>query len=354
MTGRRQTTGFRGRPARRSADGLCRTAKRRDVPQPPLQLQAKFTAEACRESIRCLCCWARTSCQELRLHAQDDRQNPPSCQHGSHADSAKDCVGRRAGRGEPIVLESLDQRPEPNGTGRTKVGQAAGRDQRASGARGSGRRRARQGHEGASSRPWSGSRRRRRRRREGWEGEAGAVLVAEGGHLDALKLLRRHGANLEATSPNGRTALMGAAINGKADCAEALLEWGADKDAADNAGDTALHKAAREGQLQCARLLVRARVDRAKKNKDGQTALELARDRGRGRRLPVRPGPDRAGQGRVPGQLEAKRKAAKLEKRASKRRKACWSTSATATTPPTSPPSCSRRQAPSSSTPSSR
>ena len=117
------------------------------------------------------------------------------------------------------------------------------------------------------------------------------VLAARGGHLDALKLLRRHGANLEATHPTcgmyggrerskGYTALMAAANYDKADCAEALLEWGADKDAADDDGMTALHIAA-YGGLEIARLLVEAQVDRAKKNKKGQTALDCARQGGR-------------------------------------------------------------------------
>ena len=71
-------------------------------------------------------------------------------------------------------------------------------------------------------------------------GRPALARAAEGGHLDALKLLRRHGANLDATdSTFGWTALIWAVHNGKADCAEALLEWGADKDAADDKGWTA-------------------------------------------------------------------------------------------------------------------
>ena len=106
------------------------------------------------------------------------------------------------------------------------------------------------------------------------------------GRLDALKLLRRHGANLEATDEDGNTALMKASQNGKANCVEALLEWGADKDAASGPygsydGRTALHRAAEYGHLECARLLVRAGADRAKKNRDGKTALELARQEGK-------------------------------------------------------------------------
>ena len=48
-------------------------------------------------------------------------------------------------------------------------------------------------------------------------GQPALHLAAIGGHLDALKLLRRHGANLEATDSGGWTALMTAAGNGKAE-----------------------------------------------------------------------------------------------------------------------------------------
>jgi len=111
------------------------------------------------------------------------------------------------------------------------------------------------------------------------------LRAAEAGHLDALELLRRHGhgllhRQLEATGPDGSTALIFAATWGNVDCTEALLEWGADKDAATNKGNTALHQAARFGELQCVRLLVRVGADRAKRNQQGKTALEVARQMG--------------------------------------------------------------------------
>jgi hypothetical protein len=100
------------------------------------------------------------------------------------------------------------------------------------------------------------------------------------GHLDALKLLRRHGAKLDAKAPHGMTALMAAAY-GEADCAEALLEWGADKNAADSMfGDTALHNAARFDQIEIAQLLVQHGADRTKTNNEDKTALDLAKEGG--------------------------------------------------------------------------
>ena len=50
------------------------------------------------------------------------------------------------------------------------------------------------------------------------DGRPALWLAAQGGHLDALELLRRHGANLEATGPGGSTALMKAVCMGNADC----------------------------------------------------------------------------------------------------------------------------------------
>ena len=55
------------------------------------------------------------------------------------------------------------------------------------------------------------------------DGTPALVLAAVGGHLDALKLLRKHGANLEAMTSGGTTALMATVKKGEADCAEALL-----------------------------------------------------------------------------------------------------------------------------------
>ena len=106
------------------------------------------------------------------------------------------------------------------------------------------------------------------------------VVVARIGHLDALKLLLRYGAELDQTNSLGVTALMAAAGNGKASCAEALLDWGADKDAVDSEGSTALHWAAAAGSLECARLLVHAAADGTKRNEMGKTALDTAQSYG--------------------------------------------------------------------------
>ena len=77
-------------------------------------------------------------------------------------------------------------------------------------------------------------------------------------HPDAVRLLQRHGANLDATDADGKTALMSAVIYGKTASAEVLLECGADGGAADDDDNTALHFAACHDRLDVARLLARA------------------------------------------------------------------------------------------------
>ena len=64
--------------------------------------------------------------------------------------------------------------------------------------------------------------------KDGEFGSPALVKAAQGGHLDALKLLRRHGANLDAKDWTGSTALMGAARYGHAAVAAQLVEAGAD------------------------------------------------------------------------------------------------------------------------------
>ena len=62
------------------------------------------------------------------------------------------------------------------------------------------------------------------------------VMAAKGGHLDALKLLRRHGANLDATDQYDRTALMVAASSGSYDACRELIRCGASASAVDAQG----------------------------------------------------------------------------------------------------------------------
>ena len=101
--------------------------------------------------------------------------------------------------------------------------------------------------------------------------------ISTGGFTDCLL---QHGAQFDARSDSGDTALLWAAIKNHVEIATVLLEAGADKEAKDSDGYTALHWAALQGHLGCARLLVEAMADVSKQNKEGKTALDVARRKG--------------------------------------------------------------------------
>jgi ankyrin repeat protein len=65
------------------------------------------------------------------------------------------------------------------------------------------------------------------------------MAAAAEGDEKLVEALIDIGADLEATDPDGRTALMWAALEGQADIAEILLLRGAEIDVTDNDGGTA-------------------------------------------------------------------------------------------------------------------
>ena len=75
-------------------------------------------------------------------------------------------------------------------------------------------------------------------------------LVAKFGLLDAVRYLLEHGAELEAATKKGYTALHGAAWYGHLEVCMYLLEHGAETGAQIKNGSTALHFAAQGGHLK--------------------------------------------------------------------------------------------------------
>ena len=71
------------------------------------------------------------------------------------------------------------------------------------------------------------------------------ILGAERGHLEVVRLLLEAGADKDAATQPGATALMFVAKNGHLEVVRLLLEAGADKDAATEPGATALMFAVR-------------------------------------------------------------------------------------------------------------
>ena len=95
---------------------------------------------------------------------------------------------------------------------------------------------------------------------------------------EAIRLLLRHGADVDEDSTAGETPLLGAIAWSKFGPAEELLEAGADPDFRNPKGDTALHLMLRKGSPMAAfRLLARhgARGDIA--DARGQTAADILR-----------------------------------------------------------------------------
>jgi hypothetical protein len=109
------------------------------------------------------------------------------------------------------------------------------------------------------------------------------VSIERGRHYDVLELLGR-GADPNAKDPDGRTALMYAAINGQTDTMEVLIEKGAEINAKDRAGNTPLHCAAMFGDPNAVQLLINKGADLNARGDLGSdtrnvTALKLAKKR---------------------------------------------------------------------------
>jgi ankyrin repeat protein len=93
---------------------------------------------------------------------------------------------------------------------------------------------------------------------------------------DLLDLLEDHGADLDAQTRHGETALHQAAFRGNFANAGWLLAHGATPNLVDKHGHTALHKAAMLGHKHAATVLLDHGVDRNIKANNGQTARDVA------------------------------------------------------------------------------
>jgi ankyrin repeat protein len=101
------------------------------------------------------------------------------------------------------------------------------------------------------------------------------------GHLDVVKLLFAHGADVNTASDSGSTALQIACGQGHVVVANMLLtERGADVDTANIGGGTALYQACGFGRVDTVKLLLEHGADSTKAAHNGTTPLEVARQRG--------------------------------------------------------------------------
>jgi ankyrin repeat protein len=110
------------------------------------------------------------------------------------------------------------------------------------------------------------------------QGEAGALLrAAADGNVFKVDDLLSAGADANARTPDGATALMGAVYYGYPQTSRLLMERGADVNATTDGGVTALHYAAQQGHPDIARDLLQKGADPDAVSAAGNTPMELAR-----------------------------------------------------------------------------
>jgi len=103
--------------------------------------------------------------------------------------------------------------------------------------------------------------------------------AAHAGHLDLCAELAELGADLDAATPAGGTALMFASASGHTDIVDCLLQGGADASAIDGDGRTSLINASRWGHTESVKLLLQARAAVGARYQ-GKTALAWALQKG--------------------------------------------------------------------------
>ena len=105
-------------------------------------------------------------------------------------------------------------------------------------------------------------------------GDTPIMAAALNGHLEIVRKLRMHGAEIE---PRGWTPLIYAATGGHDDVVTYLLDQGADINAQSPNGTTALMMAVRESHPSTFDLLMRRGADIQHRNENGASALDWAK-----------------------------------------------------------------------------
>ncbi|KAG4114229.1 hypothetical protein ERO13_D12G033400v2 [Gossypium hirsutum] len=105
--------------------------------------------------------------------------------------------------------------------------------------------------------------------------------AAVGGHVEVLRFLFLKGANVDALTKDGNTALHLAVEERRKDCIRLLLANGSKPDVRNTKeGDTPLHIAAGLGDEQIVKLLLQKGANKDIRNKTGKTAYDVAAEYG--------------------------------------------------------------------------
>jgi predicted LPLAT superfamily acyltransferase len=91
-----------------------------------------------------------------------------------------------------------------------------------------------------------------------------------------MKILSDKGADVNAKTEDGRSALMFASLLGHVDVVKVLLDEGADVHAKDKFGVTALMEASKKGYVDVVKVLLDEGADVNVKTEDGRSALMFA------------------------------------------------------------------------------
>lgn len=110
------------------------------------------------------------------------------------------------------------------------------------------------------------------------------LLAARSCHLETVRVLIRHGADVNARSKMDQTALHAVcwtkhAAKDLTEVVRALLQAGADVNALNRKGQSPLHWAAHYGHVEAVRLLVQYGANTIARNEDGETPLDKAMGR---------------------------------------------------------------------------
>lgn len=106
-------------------------------------------------------------------------------------------------------------------------------------------------------------------------------LAAAQGYCDAIPSILARGADVNAATPSGRTALHCAAFQDQAEAVDTLVACGARVEAADDQGCTALHVASANGACKAIASLLHRGAAMTRLNNDSRTPLLLAVENGR-------------------------------------------------------------------------